>query len=128
MSFDLLQNHQSPSGDDYQLTGYQLPTHRLTDRWHIHNFSVHRLTDHRLINLLTLLQLTDNPFTHRTYFSRVIIGPIVLLTKYKWSFTLCSIYYWIRKITHKIIGKKNFDKLQILLIIPFGNCYLTIVI
>ena len=30
-----------------------------------------------------------------------------------------TIYYWIREIIYKMIIKKNIDKLQILLIVPF---------
>ena len=118
-------NHRQandPPANNYRLTERSSTDSPIADRRLFHSFSILRLTDHQVINSLTLLQFTTNPFIQRTYFSRVTIGPIFLLTNYKWSFALGTFYYWIRRIIRRI----NADKLQILLIIPFGNWYLEI--
>ena len=63
-----------------------------------------RPTDHQLTDSPILLQLTTNPSTRQTYFNRVTIGPIVSITNFNSSIKMGTIYPWIHKIIHKMIG------------------------
>ena len=104
----VLKNHQPPA---FPRVLHSPADHQLTDRSSTnpptHRQFLHRPTDHQLTDWQTLLQLTTNQLTHQTYFSRVAIGPILSLIKFNWSFGLGTIYYWIRKIIHKMISKKK---------------------
>ena len=76
---------------------------------------IHRPADHQLTNSPTLLQLTTNLLIHPSYFNRDTIGPIL-----SWVLFITEIV----KLFIKWLVKKNVDKLQLLLIISFGNWYL----
>ena len=76
--------------------------HQPTDHW----LTNRSLTDHQLTVSSTLLSLTSNPLTQQSHFNRVTIGLVKLLIRW--------------------LIKKNVDKLQILLIDPFGNWYIRI--
>ena len=114
--------HRTPTTDrwptekcstDPSTTNNRPPTHRQVLYWPTehqqptHRHVLHRPTDHQLTDSPTLLQLTNNPLTHQTYFSRFTIGPILSITNFNSSFGMGTIYYWIRKIIYKMIYKKE---------------------
>ena len=93
------------------------PTHRPTTERHV----LHRPTEHlpltsdsatgsppthwspthRLIDPLT------NLLIHKTYFNRVTMRSILSIINFNSSFGMGTIYYWIRRIIYKMIGKKE---------------------
>ena len=81
--------------------------HRPTDHQPLtHQKVLHRPTDHQFTDSPTLLQLTNNPLTHQSYFNRVTIGPVLSITKFSSSFGMGIICYCIRKIIYKMTDKK----------------------
>ena len=83
----------------YQPIDQRQPTHRQflhrsTDhRPPTQRQFLHRRTDHRLTDSPILLQLTNNPLTHQSFFNRVTIGPILSITNFNSSFEMGTIYY-----------------------------------
>ena len=63
------------------------PIHRPPNQRQI----LHRPTDHRITDSPTLLQLTNNPLTHQSYFNRVTIGPVLSVTNFNSSFGMGTI-------------------------------------
>ena len=87
-----------PPTTDHRQVFHQLPTHLQV---------FHRLTERSSTDSPNLLQLTNNPFTHQSYFHGVTIGPILSITNFNSSFRMGAICYWIRKIIYKMTDKKE---------------------
>ena len=78
-------NHQPTdkcSTDHQQPTTNQWTSVPLTHRPPNHRQVLHQPTDHRLTDSPTLLQLSNNPLTHQSFFNRVTVGPILSTTNF----------------------------------------------
>ena len=83
-----------PLATDHRQVLHWSINHQSTDKCSID----HRLTDRSSNNPVitgssTLLQLTNNPLTHQSYFNRVTIGPILSITNFNSSFGMGTFSY-----------------------------------
>ena len=118
----VLQNHRPPTGNRSPTTDPPTgapPTHRQPTNdpstsvppTHRPTTTDHRLTDRSstdppVTDSSTLIQMTNNPLSRKSYFNRVTIGPILSITNFN-SFWMGTIYYWIDKTIYKLIDKKE---------------------